>query len=366
MLELVIDKLLRRREEILRRIEELALEGGLGESIEWLPLPPPRRGLLVGVDGGMNLKEYRDFAVYAVDAEAVAAGEEGLVPIVRAADVDVIFPYWLPRERVRLYMATLEAKCAIRALAEVDDSVVVLDGSLISVFVRPVPYTELMARSRSLSRIMSDYLPLFEESAERGETELRAKEAVAEILESTGDVKDAQTTALFLEYLEYLAAFRELVRGFKARVVAVAKRSYSREIFRRSVPDMTIVERLTRSTGYFRKVEPRALADAKWRLPAYGNELSSLSFTVIYARLENESPVLKIELVGDAGESTIKSVLGLLRKHSVNGYPYPLTRAHRDVEITSADIETLARALRLHWAKTGREHLSRRKRAAFY
>jgi len=366
MLELVIDKLLRRREEILRRIEELALGEGLGELVKWLPLPPTQGGCLVGVDGGMNLKEYKDFAIYAVDAEAVAAEEEGLVPIAKAADVDVIFPYWLPRERVRLYMATLEAKCAIKALTEVSDSVAALDGSLISVFVRPVPYTELMARSRFSSRIMSDYLPLFEESAERGEVELRAKEAVAEVLESAKDVQDAQTTALFLEYLEYLAAFRELVRGFGTRVVAVAKRSHSREIFRRSIPDMTIVERLTRGTGYFCKVEPRALADAKWRLPAYRDELGALSFTVIYARLENETSVLKIELVGDADESTIRRVLGLLRKHSVNGYPYPLTRAHRDVEITSADIETLARALRLHWAKTGREHLGRRKRAALY
>lgn len=62
----------------------------------------------------------------------------------------------------------------------------------------------------------------------------------------------------------------------------------------------------------------------------------------VYARLRDSTPLVKIELLGsNHTESEIKSLLDMLTKNSVSGYPYALKLAHDKCKITNADLARL-------------------------
>lgn len=66
----------------------------------------------------------------------------------------------------------------------------------------------------------------------------------------------------------------------------------------------------------------------------------------VYARLREGMPIVRIELVKGpwtaADEHDVKRVMGLLRYHSVAGYPYCLKLAHKTCKISNDDIDRLA------------------------
>ena len=62
----------------------------------------------------------------------------------------------------------------------------------------------------------------------------------------------------------------------------------------------------------------------------------------VYARLRDSTPLIKIELLGSShSEDKIKSLLDILTKNSVSGYPYALKLAHDKCKITNADLSRL-------------------------
>lgn len=62
----------------------------------------------------------------------------------------------------------------------------------------------------------------------------------------------------------------------------------------------------------------------------------------VYARLRDSTPLIKIELLGsDHDEAEIKSLLDMITKNSVSGYPYALKLAHDKCKITNADLSRL-------------------------
>jgi len=62
----------------------------------------------------------------------------------------------------------------------------------------------------------------------------------------------------------------------------------------------------------------------------------------VYARLRDHTPIIRIEIMNNAGEQEVKSILNRLRYHSVAGYPYCLKLAHNTCKITNEDIDRLA------------------------
>jgi NurA domain len=62
----------------------------------------------------------------------------------------------------------------------------------------------------------------------------------------------------------------------------------------------------------------------------------------IYARLRDHTPVIRIEIMNNASEQEVKSILNKLRYHSIAGYPYCLKLAHKTCKITNEDIDRLA------------------------
>jgi hypothetical protein len=62
----------------------------------------------------------------------------------------------------------------------------------------------------------------------------------------------------------------------------------------------------------------------------------------IYTRLRDHTPIIRIEIMNNASEQEVKSILNKLRYHSVAGYPYCLKLAHNTCKITNEDIDRLA------------------------
>ncbi|NRA05165.1 MAG: DNA double-strand break repair nuclease NurA [Nitrosopumilus sp.] len=70
--------------------------------------------------------------------------------------------------------------------------------------------------------------------------------------------------------------------------------------------------------------------------------------TSTYARLSEDTPLMKIELMGgDHTENDIKKIMDALLSESVGGYPRSLKMAHNECKISSANLENLVHVLGL-------------------
>ena len=74
----------------------------------------------------------------------------------------------------------------------------------------------------------------------------------------------------------------------------------------------------------------------------------SQAITSTYVRLSKDTPMMKIELMGENHtENDIKKIMNALLSESVNGYPRSLKMAHSECKISSADLEKLVHILGL-------------------
>jgi hypothetical protein len=77
-----------------------------------------------------------------------------------------------------------------------------------------------------------------------------------------------------------------------------------------------------------------------------------------YARLLEHTPIVRIEIIGAAGEQEVKRMLDMLRYHSVTGYPYCLKLAHDNCKISNEDIDRLASIFSLQHEQGARDALN--------
>lgn len=78
----------------------------------------------------------------------------------------------------------------------------------------------------------------------------------------------------------------------------------------------------------------------------------------VYARMRENTPVLRMEFLGGTNESEVKSALDGLSYHSVSGYPYCLRLAHAACKITNHDIDRIASIFNLQNEHGSREALN--------
>jgi NurA-like 5'-3' nuclease len=90
--------------------------------------------------------------------------------------------------------------------------------------------------------------------------------------------------------------------------------------------------------------------------PIENTELSNTPYKTFFAKLEENSNVLKIEIPYDVNTENIIDILNDLESISVNGYPHILKKAHDEVKIKSKHLERIARNMGLY-DKTGRDML---------
>lgn len=356
MLATVLDAILIKREDIMRKLELMGAEN-ISDKLHWAPLPRggPSWNTVAGVDGSINYKEYKGFVIYAVDAECVSIAENNLYVVAEAGDVDVLVPYWLPSERIKLYMSILELRTTLYTLENLD-GLVLLDGTFSSLLVRPVPFTRPGPDIRQ--EIERVYIPDLIESIEPTILGVVSKALSEEIYEGFKHLNEseAQAACFYIEYIEYLTLLKSLLEKYGDRVIAIAKNSQSRRLFKFYQSDIAVLERITRGPGYIRE-EPISIKALKRALPIYREFFAEVVISPYYVRLADGGPVLKVEFPSVVSEAKVLDVFRTLSAISVEGYPYPLMRAHRDSLISDKDMESISRMLSVYWARTGREHL---------
>jgi hypothetical protein len=78
----------------------------------------------------------------------------------------------------------------------------------------------------------------------------------------------------------------------------------------------------------------------------------------VYARLRDNTPMIRIEILGEVGKQEIAKILNKLRYHSVAGYPYCLKLAHNTCKISNEDIDRLASIFSLQHEQGARDALN--------
>ena len=108
--------------------------------------------------------------------------------------------------------------------------------------------------------------------------------------------------------------------------------------------------------GYSRPIYVPINERLKREFPILDDFFRDLTFTVFYARMKDRKNMLKFELPRRVDEKEIESIIASIKNINVEGYPYILRKAHRDVIIRNADIERMVSMFGL-LDRTGREML---------
>ncbi len=118
-----------------------------------------------------------------------------------------------------------------------------------------------------------------------------------------------------------------------SNVLFISKTSDSREIFGRmdsKVGDIYYFNRNGSKAGYSR---PHYVTRYEEK---YG-----ITVTVVFARLSDYTPIIKLEFPYKVNESDVEKTIDQLISGSVSGYPYVLKVAHNTAVITDDDVERL-------------------------
>ncbi|HDH41861.1 MAG TPA: DNA double-strand break repair nuclease NurA [Candidatus Altiarchaeales archaeon] len=351
MLSELYEATLKNKEEILRGMEEVKISS---EEVNgyWNndSIDEDSNAIIGAEDGSMNKKEFKGSVLYAVDAEALTfdgrtlsstpTGEVGVFP--RQSFIE---------NRLRLYMSLYEFKVSLKSIKEFNPDLFLLDGSLISELVRSIiPVSYIPSRERM--KIEEKYLPKIKSiySTEEICVKQFRNEIKTEIKTGSEDIRIDPN--IYLEYIEYLLSIQQLLEH---NPVGISKTSTGAEYFGSEIPSIIIFEKLTRSEGY--SSPKRVSIDrALRRLPISHRFFDGLEFTIFYARLEDNAPVLRFEIPGRVKKREIERILSKLKAISTVGYPYLLRKAHNDVIIKNKDIIQISRMLGII-EKTGREIL---------
>ncbi len=299
------------------------------------------KGVVGAEDGSINHKHYKGFALYAVNALALVC--DGGIKEYAASDVNIIHPFLL-EERLGLYRSIFELKTSLKALGESD--VFLIDGSLSSDLGTPRSLGfELDAEEKAEALAL---VPKLEGSLEDG-VRIAAHDYADEFVERKSE------KLVFLEYLEYLLCLSVLLEKGLDKLVGVSKTSRISSLVE-GVSDMALFEGLTREPGFSRPRQEPLASKIHREFPIYDELFNSLVFTSFYTRLEKNKGMLRVEVPKEIEEEEAIQLLEKMRSVSVNGYPYPLRKAHRGVVITNRDMERILKSLSIV-AKTGREVL---------
>jgi len=305
MLEELYSEVEAKKEKIRKVLEEECAEFGVKN---WNDISFPSSAYtdtISGVDGSFNFKKFIDFALYAAAAYACSNKNE-----IMEKEVDIITNQRYLEERLRIKMALLELKAAEK-ISE-SSELVLLDGSLVGNIIRPMPF-----------------------EGEDGESE---KEALA-------------------EYISYLKEMKKFLEGAADKVIAVSKSSTRNEIFRKNLPDIAVYQRCTSNAGFSEPFAIKIDKEKKKKFVFGDDFFRGMEFTSFYARFERNRGVFSVEIPKKVAKKEILELLEKLTSASVEGYPYPLMKAHKKTAIKNKDMELLASVLGIN-LKTGREVLA--------
>ncbi len=286
-----------------------------------------------------------------------------------------------PEDRIRILRSTLELKLTVKSAERVNPEVVLLDGSLISLTKEPM-FVGLMRGKEGLylldeserveivDRIKNE-LPLekfLRESDKVYTADMNTyMDRWSAAIRIAGDFSESSLEVSRLEWLimslmerveHFMVLSRLLSLPGDVRVIAISKRSSSKELFRRFAPDISLISAYTRETGFTSPMIEEV------KLPKYFQDRICRKVTVFYARLHEKANPLRIEVLGELDQGSISEVLDFLSTISVNGYPYHLRMSHEMAKITRGHLRAVRGVLGSDFWKmcflSGREMLGER------
>jgi len=169
--------------------------------------------------------------------------------------------------------------------------------------------------------------------------------------------KHALSAMVYLEYIENFLTILELLQ-FGDKIVGISKTSRSNNYFHDSdIPDMAIFEKTCRVPGFSTPIKIELVDDRYKRVfPILEDVLRTLDISIFYARFRPNTTTLRFEYIGREDKERAKKILDILESNIVEGYPYLLRKAHREVKITDLDMYEIIKSLGV-LEKTGREML---------
>ena len=315
--------------------------------------------ILAAGDGSYNKKKYLSFNFYAVAAESLIYNPndaDSRLMTIESAELDIIPHQSFLEDRLRNMMSIFEIKTAIRTFNDYDIDYYMDDGSILGDLIRPIP-VEKSISPESKANIISQVKEKLESEIQSDELSLSSFNFKKEFRELFEDENiDEYALITFLESLENLIALKYLLEN-KKRIIAISKTSSSNEIFHANIPDMAILDGLTRKSGYSEPYYRKVTYKTKHDFPIENEFFRELWFTIFFARLEDNKNIIKIELPFYAKEDDIKQVLSAIKSNSTEGYPFLLKKAHKDVVISNQDMNSLSKIIGF-LDKSGREMLN--------
>ncbi|MEM5778043.1 MAG: DNA double-strand break repair nuclease NurA [Candidatus Aenigmatarchaeota archaeon] len=347
MFDFLFEKLAERKNQILNKINNLEFSEKIAKDW-WInkEIKEGERIVIAGCDGSYNYKEFKSFTIYAVNSEVLIFDKK--LNSIKACDIDILYPYRYTEERLRFYMHMFETKNIFNALKNNKIDLLLFDGSIIGDIIRPLPF-QLNPDAIVKEQIKNNFLNKLKSE----DVEIVSKNYFKEIEKSFPNNKiEAQS---YLEYLEHLLSLHNML-SFKEKIVAISKTSTSTYYFDKSMPDMAIFEKLSKSQGYSKPIYLTINEKLKREFPILNDFFKDLEFTIFYARLKDRKNLLKFEIPKRIKENELENLLSKIKTISVDGYPYLLKKAHSDVVIHDVDMEKIARIFGFT-EKTGREML---------
>ncbi|MGN1363170.1 MAG: DNA double-strand break repair nuclease NurA [Methanobrevibacter sp.] len=254
-------------------------------------------------DGSYSSKKFLGFNIYAVAALGLIFDGDRLDNI-ENIELDATYHQKFLTDKLRAKMSIFEIENAIMAIEEKDVDYYMIDGSLLGDIIRPAP-------------------------------------------------NDKDLQKLYIEKLDNLAN----ILKYKDKMIAISKTSTSNDYFNNNIPDMSIFERFNKMEGYSNPKYINVNSQVKREFMIHDSFFKSLDFTIFYIRLDDYKNILKVELPYKADNDEVEEIISIIKRDSVEGYPYLLKKAHQDVIIRNSDINDLSKILGLY-EKTGREMLN--------
>ncbi len=348
----------------------------------WYPYAPKKQyKFTIAEDGSFNKKRYLGFYLYSVAGFAVGftedentveefAGDIGITVIKKTEVVD---------SYLKMLMFLLELKALLRLAKKTKPEVLLIDGTLSSRFITFFPKTDWFTSEEfegKIANLASEYIPILKENLLKEDivafspsVKISVEEKLLNILGKGYVRRDTlEATLSKIAYFEYLLLLHELFYGLEWNplVLGIAKTSHNTEIFNKSLPDLKLFYDFVEEMGYsvHRYVN---LEEKKWEFSEIFEYLeksitSDLKFTQIkyfYAKYGNGKHISLIEVYENPERKTpsFEEILDILSFYAVDGYPFLLKKADREVRITGKDLSFLESILDLKRELSGREVL---------
>ncbi|WP_461463802.1 DNA double-strand break repair nuclease NurA [Methanobrevibacter sp.] len=304
MLNSLYEEAVKKRGEIIEEIEKFdSLDVDIADYWNFEYIEPSNENYKIAAgDGSYSHRKFLAFNLYAVAAYAIIYDGDKLSEI-ENVELDTSEHHKFFTDKLRAKMSIFEIENAVKAINEYNTDYFLIDGSLFGDLIRPIP-------------------------------------------------KDKDLHNLALENLENIFEFLK----HKENIIAISKTSTSNDVFHSNYPDMSIFERLNKAEGYSNPIYKNLSSEMKFEFPIHNDFFRLFEFTIFYLRLDDYKNVLKVELPYRADKKKIEEIISIIKRDSIEGYPYLLKKAHNGVVIKNKNIGELATIIGLY-EKSGREML---------